>query len=84
MEINSASSFGRASFNQASQQITRSSERIADGIQSGSSMICSSQETTSTNIAVVDMKIAQIQASVSVKVIVTADDMLGSLIDVTV
>lgn len=86
MEINSAFSSGVSGFNRASQQISESSERIANQglpMDSGNAVL-SDQPTESITTEIINMKLAEIQAKASAKVISTADDMVGSLIDVTV
>jgi len=91
MEINSAFSSGVNSLNKASQQITESSDRIANQTTSNQST-SQNPEGTSPNSYVsgpittelVNMKLAEIQAQSAAKVITTADDMVGSLIDVSV
>ncbi|MEG3755470.1 MAG: hypothetical protein ACSHWR_03705 [Psychromonas sp.] len=91
MEINSAFNSGVNSLNKASQQITESSDRIAN-------LTTSHQGTSSTpeganahsyvsgpvTTELVNMKLAEFQAKSAAKVITTADDMVGSLIDVSV
>ena len=86
MEINSAFSSGVLGFNRASQQISESSERIANQslpMDSGSAVL-SDELTESITTEIINMKLAEVQAKASAKVISTADDMVGSLIDVTV
>ena len=86
MEINSALSSGISGFNKASQQISESSERIANqSLSIGSDNVAlSDQPAESITTEIVNMKLAEVQAKSSAKVISTADDMVGSLIDVTV
>ena len=86
MEINSAFSFGVSGFNQAAQKITRSSERIAEGTIKGTGMTSATANQSSAPISgeIINMKIALGQAKASSQVILTVDDMLGSLINITV
>lgn len=93
MQINSAFSSGVYGLNQASQQITESSERIANQPMSSeavSQLANPEGENPNNYVAgpvtteLVNMKLAEVQAQASTKVIKTADEMVGSLIDVTV
>lgn len=93
MQINSAFSSGIYGLNQASQQMTESSLSIAD--QTTTNQIETQQANpegvsphsyTSGPVTteLVNMKLAEVQAQAATKVITTADEMVGSLIDVTV
>ncbi|MBB1273165.1 MULTISPECIES: hypothetical protein [Psychromonas] len=84
MEINSAFSSGLYGLNQASQQITESSEKIANQSVNPESTVNSSYSSEPVTVEVINMKLAEIQAQASAKVITTADEMVGSLIDVSV
>ncbi|MDA7746195.1 hypothetical protein N8878_02545 [Psychromonas sp.] len=84
MEINSAFSSGVMGLNNASQQINKSSEAIANQPLSSESTTESSSTSEPITAEVINMKLAEIQAKASVKVITTADDMVGSLINVSV
>lgn len=91
MEINSAFSSGVSGFQKASQQITESSERIANQTVQGSEIstttptINSSREINEpVTTELINMKLAEMQAKASTQVISTADEMVGSLIDVSV
>lgn len=84
MEINSAFSSGVVGFQNASQQITESSERIANQTIRPEETEQSSRSTVPITTEVINMKLAEVQAKASAKVITTADDMLGSLINVSV
>lgn len=93
MQINSAFSSGVYGLNQASQQITESSERIANQPMSSEaeSQLVNPEGANPNNYVagpvtteLVNMKLAEVQAQASTKVIKTADEMVGSLIDVTV
>ncbi|WP_220149689.1 hypothetical protein [Psychromonas sp. B3M02] len=91
MEINSAFSSGVNSLNKASQQITESSDRIAkqttsnqNSVQNPEGVNPHSYVSGPVTTELVNMKLAEIQAQSAAKVITTADDMVGSLIDVSV
>ena len=84
MEINSAFSSGVAGFQSASQQITESSERIANQTITPEEEEQSNSFSQPITAEVINMKLAEVQAKASAKVITTADDMVGSLIDVSV
>lgn len=91
MEINSAFSSGVNSLNKASLQITESSDRIAKQTISHQSTSQNPEGASAHSYVsgpvtteLVNMKLAEIQAQSAAKVITTADDMVGSLIDVSV
>ena len=85
MEINSAFSSGLYGLNQASQQITESSEKIANQpVNSENTEKNSSYDSQPVTAELINMKLAEIQAQASAKVITTADEMVGSVIDVSV
>ena len=84
MEINSAFSSGLYGLNQASQQITESSEKIANHPVNSENTENSSYDSQPVTAELINMKLAEIQAQASAKVITTADEMVGSLIDVSV
>jgi len=91
MEINSAFSSGVNGLNNASQQMTESSQRIANPISQNTEQNVTPEAPTAHSYVsgpvtaeVINMKLAEIQAQASVKVITTADEMVGSLIDVSV
>ncbi|MEJ6080379.1 hypothetical protein MT391_17875 [Vibrio sp. 1-Bac 57] len=84
MEINSAFSSGLYGLNQASQQITESSEKIANQPVNSENTENSSYDSQPVTAELINMKLAEIQAQASAKVITTADEMVGSLIDVSV
>lgn len=84
MEINSAFSSGVAGLQSASQQITESSERIANQTSNPEASEPSNSTTEPVTAELINMKLAEVQAKASAKVITTADDMVGSLIDVSV
>jgi len=84
MEINSAFSSGLYGLNQASQQITESSEKIANQPVNSENTESSRYDSQPVTAELINMKLAEIQAQASTKVITTADEMVGSLIDVSV
>ena len=98
MEINSAFSSGISGLNKASEQITDSSQSIANqSINSANSNTSTSEKEAPVPVAtissyssepvtteVINMKLAEVQAQSAAKVITTADDMIGSLINVSV
>ena len=92
MEINSAFSSGVNGLNNASQQMTESSQRIANQTTSQKQPQTVIPEATTAHsyvsgpvtAEVINMKLAEEKAKASVEVITTADEMVGSLIDVSV
>jgi flagellar hook protein FlgE len=98
MEINSAFSSGVSGLNKASEQLTEASQNIAElniSSENSNSSNASKEEpvpvaTISSYSAepvttdVINMKLAEVQAQAAAKVITTADDMVGSLINVSV
>ena len=95
MDVRSAFNSGLAGFQNASAQLSNASSRIAQaGIAENS--ITANQQTQeslspsaerapiSITTELINMKVAEMQAKASAKVIDTADDMLGTLIDTTV
>jgi len=87
MEVNSAFSSGLNGLNKASQQITESSERIANqtvNSENTEKNTYNRYPSGPVTAEVINMKLAEVQAQASAKVITTADDMVGSLIDVSV
>ncbi|WP_160060224.1 hypothetical protein [Psychromonas sp. L1A2] len=91
MEINSAFSSGVNGLNNASQKMTESSQRIANQTTQNTEQNVMPEAPTAHSYVsgpvtaeVINMKLAEIQAQASVKVITTADEMVGSLIDVSV
>lgn len=84
MDIHSAFSSGVSGFHSASRQISESSERIANQPLSLDSASNVQQDGESVTAELINMKVAEVQAKASAKVITTADEMIGTLIDVTV
>jgi len=87
MEINSAFYSGVNGLNNASQQISESSERIANQTMNPENTeknTYNSYASGPVTAEVINMKLAEVQAQASARVITTADEMVGSLIDVSV
>jgi len=95
MDVRSAFNSGLAGFQNASAQLSNASSRIAQaGIAENSitanqqtqGSLSPSAERAPISIAteLINMKVAEMQGKASAKVIESADDMLGTLIDTTV
>jgi hypothetical protein len=95
MDVRSAFNSGLTGYQNASAQLSNASSRIAQagtaeksmvGEQQASEIISPSAERTSISLTteVINLKIAEIQAKSSAKVISTANDMVGTLIDTSV
>lgn len=92
MDVRSAFNSGLAGFQNASAQLSNASSRIAQaGIAKTSEQLPSvsfspsaEQAPISISTELINLKVAELQAKASVKVITTADEMLGTLIDTTV
>ncbi len=95
MDVRSAFNSGLAGFQDASAQLSNASSRIAqagiaeigmtENMRPLESHSLSAERTPiSLTTELVNLKVAEFQATASAKVITTADDALGSLIDVTV
>lgn len=96
MEINSAFSSGVSSLNKASEQLTEASQNIAEqSLSSGSQNSPSKEEpvpvaaissysSEPVTTEMINMMLADVQAKSAAKVITTADDMVGLLINVSV
>ncbi|PKG37933.1 hypothetical protein [Psychromonas sp. Urea-02u-13] len=95
MDVRSAFNSGFAGFQDASAQLSNASSRIAhagtaeksmadDQQASGSPSLSAERAPISITTEVINMKIAELQAKASVKVISTANDMVGTLIDTSV
>lgn len=92
MDVRSAFNSGLAGFQDASAQLSNASSRIAQagiaeksmtGEQQASGMSSPPAERASISITdeVINMKLAELQAKGAAKVITTANDMVGTLID---
>ncbi|WP_022942757.1 hypothetical protein [Psychromonas hadalis] len=95
MDVRSAFNSGLAGFQDASAQLSNASSRIAQagkaetkltGEQLPSESLSSSAERAPISITteLINMKITELQAKASAKVISTANEMAGTLIDTTV
>jgi hypothetical protein len=95
MEIQSAFNSGIQGFQQATDDVSKAAANIA-AETIASSHESSINQTTSTqlpvaseqkipdlNQSIVDLKVAEFQAKSSAQVIITADEVLGTLFDVT-
>ena len=95
MDVRSAYQSGLAGLQNASAQLTHSSANIAQagGVESASIQnqpnaenlaLSAEQSPVSLTTELVNMKVAEFQAKSSAKVITTADDMVGTLINTSV
>ena len=98
MEINSAYSSGISGLNKASEQLTEASQNIAEqGIDSGNNQnnrfskeepvpvaSISSYSAEPITTEMINMKLAEVQAKSAAQTVMTADDMVGLLINVSV
>ncbi|PKF60268.1 hypothetical protein CW745_16035 [Psychromonas sp. psych-6C06] len=92
MDVRSAFNSGLAGFQDASVQLSNASSRIAQaGITeksindsqqaTGSNSPLAERASTSVTTELINLKVAEFQAKASAKVITTADEMVGTLID---
>ena len=95
MDVRSAYNSGLAGYQNASTQLSEASTRIAHAGTAEGNVAISEQPSESLSLSaerapisltteLINMKVSEYQAEASAKVIKTADDALGSLIDVTV
>ena len=84
MEINNAFNQGVMGFQKASHQLSQASESIAQLTTNEGKQISADRSPVSVTTELINMKIAEHQAIASAKVISTADEMIGSLIDTRV
>ena len=84
MDINNAFNQGVMGFQKASNQLSQSSEKIAQVSSSDGKQISADRSAVSVTTELINMKVAEHQAVASAKVISTADEMIGSLIDTRV
>lgn len=90
MDVHSAFNSGLAGFQDASARVNNASSRIANAgmaeTPQGSGDLSSPVERKAISLTpeLVNLKVAEFQAKASAKVISTADDMLGTLIDTSV
>lgn len=90
MEVQSAFNAGVQGFNKATELATETAGNIVDATvvtpeatASDSSSLNSSQDLPNLNQELVNLKVAEYQAKASAEVIQTADETLGTLLDVT-
>ena len=94
MDIRSAFNSGLTGFQSASNQVSEASSRIAhagsveiagnNSDLTGKVTSSAQREPISITTELVNLKVAEFQAKSSAKVITTADDMLGTLINTRV
>ncbi|HIP76627.1 MAG TPA: flagellar biosynthesis protein FlgE [Psychromonas hadalis] len=85
MEINSAFNQGVSGFQNASKLINEASVNIASvNVQSKGLSTEGSENNVSITEELINLKVAEFQAVASAKVISTADEMLGTLIDTSI
>jgi hypothetical protein len=96
MQIQSAFSSGLQGFQKAQGDANQAAANIATNISISSEYFSTGQESNTTTVnqkadagdlpnvnqSIVDLKIAEFQAKASANVIQTADEMLGTLLDV--
>lgn len=95
MEIQSAFNSGIQGFQQATEDVSQAAaniaaETIASNDESSINQTATSQVAVANeqkipdlNQSIVDLKVAEFQAKSSAQVIITADEVLGTLFDVT-
>jgi len=98
LEIQSAFNTGVQGFQQAQDDANQAAASIAESTSVGPEDFAQGQEAndgtvdqntqsgdlSSLNQSIVDLKVAEFQAKASAEVIKTADDILGTLLDVSV
>ena len=91
MEIQSAFNAGVQGFqkatedaNQAAADIARNTAGINEPLQTTNEPVAQSQSTPNLTQSIVDLKVAEYQAKGSAEVVKTADENLGTLLDVRV
>jgi len=94
MEIQSAFNSGIQGFQKATEQANQAAENIAAETTANrdesvttettsQSLASNTQKIPDLNQSIVDLKVAEFQAKSSAQVIKTADEVLGTLVDVT-
>ena len=95
MEIQSAFNSGVQSFQKATDEVNQAAANIAaetnasredstvSQAKTSQTVTNSEQKIPELNQSIVDLKVAEFQAKSSVQIIKTADDALGTLLDVT-
>ncbi len=80
MEINDALNTGLQGFQEATNRVSEAAQDIASQTVSDSTQESINQEDLVTSL--VDLKVAEVDARANAKVIQTASDLVGSLLDV--
>jgi ribosomal protein S11 len=75
---------GKAAANIAAETAARRDDSIINEINVSQTATNKEQQIPELNKSIVDLRVAEFQAKSSVQVIKTADDVLGTLIDVSV
>jgi len=90
MEIQSAFNIGVQGFQKATAEANQAAENIAaetsanrDESTISQTSATNAQQIPDLNQSIVDLKVAEFQAKSSAQVIKTADEVLGTLVDVT-
>ena len=95
MEIQSAFNSGIQGFQKATEQANQAAENIAaettanrdesvtTQTTTGQTLASNAQKIPDLNQSIVDLKVAEFQAKSSAQVIKTADEVLGTIVDVT-
>ena len=95
MEIQSAFNSGIQGFQKATDDASQAAaniaaetdvsrdENVTSQAVSSQTVISAEQKTPDLNQSIVDLKVAEFQAKSSAQVIKTADEVLGTLVDVT-
>ncbi len=84
MEINSTFNQAVVGFKNALVQVSQASENIAHVSAKSDYQVITDRSPTSITTELINMKVAEHQAVASAKVIRSADEMIGSLIDTRV
>jgi|TARA_R110001583_G_scaffold59932_4_gene178366 hypothetical protein len=74
---------GKAAANIAAETSARRDQSIINETEISQTATNKEQEIPDLNKSIVDLKVAEFQAKSSVQIIKTADDVLGTLLDVT-
>lgn len=80
MEINDALNTGLQGFQEATNRVSEAAQDIASQTVSDTTQESINQEDLATSL--VDLKVAEVDARANAKVIQTASDLVGSLLDV--
>jgi len=82
MQVNSALNTGLQGFQEAQSRLSQAAQEIAS--QSVKDSTEDSIDTNDLTSSLVDLKVAEIDAKANAKVIQTASDVLGTLLDIKV